>query len=152
MYEKVKKTSTTCTWQCLSPSSKLSELRGRWEIAVFHHAWRQKNPHVGASCKREEELWIMKPLMASLLCSSDLACRDFTDTHFSLTWWQTPLSKLPLRFPSICRVLSIATSVRKSWAKELLLATCLNREKRISVIVPQCMGITLGRVVSLFYF
>lgn len=68
--------------------------------------------------------------------NGNFAFGDFTVKPFSLTWRQAPLSKFPLRFPSISSVLSIATSVRKCRAKELLLATCLSREKRITVIAP----------------
>lgn len=135
MYEKVKYV-TTCTGQCLSPSSKLSELWRKEETALFQQAWGQEIPDVGPSSSQEGELWIMKPFLALLLHNSNFACGDFTDKPFSLTWWQAPLSKFPLRFPSISSVLSISTSVRKCRAKELLLATCLDREKGISVIAP----------------
>lgn len=135
MYEKVKYV-TTCRGQCLSPSSKLSEFWRKEETALFQQAWGQEIPDVGPSSSQEGELWIMKPFLALLLHNSNFACGDFTDKPFSLTWRQAPLSKFPLRFPSISSVLSISTSVRKCRAKELLLATCLDREKGISVIAP----------------
>lgn len=69
--------------QCLSPSSKLSELWRKDKTALFQQAWGHESPDVGASSSQEEELWIMKPFLALLLHNSNFACGDFTDKPFT---------------------------------------------------------------------
>ena len=145
MKNKKTKTKKSCKWPYLETSSKLSELEGRRESCISAHL-RVKKLWCGCTLQTggrtvnyEASSFAQSCVCVSntsyfvtvLLLYSNVLSRGYsTDTHFSLTWWQTPWSNFPLRFPSICRVLSIAPSVRKCWAKELLLATCLNGEKK----------------------